>query len=303
MIPIQGVYTVLITPFGPQEELDEEGLRFLIKRQLQYGIEGIVILGTTGEAPTLNENEKKRVMSITREEIDPKKANLFVGTGSYATSQTIENTLKAQECGADGALIITPYYNKPSQEGLYRHFKAISEACSLPIVIYNNPGRTSTNLQNETLKRLMEIPSIVGIKESSGNISQISEVIEIAKQERPDFKVMSGDDNLTFPLLALGADGVFSVVSNLLPREIKQMVQSMASGDFEAARQRHYHLMPFIRAASIETNPIPIKAALKLSGLPAGDCRLPLCPLDPKNAAILEQVMPSCLTSHMSSCS
>ncbi|HEV8051772.1 MAG TPA: 4-hydroxy-tetrahydrodipicolinate synthase, partial [Parachlamydiaceae bacterium] len=216
----QGVYTALITPFTDEDLLDEDGLRLLIQRQITAGVDGIVFLGTTGEVPTLTGKEKERIIAIAKNDCS-QKASFIVGTGSYSTKKTVEDTLAAEKAGADGALIVTPYYNKPTQEGLFRHFKEITDATKLPIIIYNIAGRTGQNLQTDTLKRLMEIPSIVGIKEASGNISQINDVIGLARNYRPEFSVLSGDDALTFPLMALGGNGVISVISNILPKEVK----------------------------------------------------------------------------------
>lgn len=287
---LKGAYTALITPFDEKDELDEEGLRALIRMQIENGIDGIACLGTTGEAPTLNETEQKRIITIAREEIR-RPTFLMVGTGSYATSQTIKNTQRAEQLGADMALVVTPYYNKPTQEGLYLHFKAIANAVNIPVVIYNAPGRTAQNLQVDTLKRLAEISNIIGIKECAGSISQISDMIEAVRELRPSFSVMSGDDNTTLPLMALGGDGIISVVSNLLPREVKQLADTAAAGNFESARQIHYRLSPLFRAAFVETNPIPIKAAMNLAGFPSGPCRLPLCALRQENAALLAEIL------------
>lgn len=290
MLSVQGVYTVLITPFYNNGDLDEEGLRFLIRRQIEAGVEGVVCLGTTGECPTLTEEEQKRVVKICREETLGKIA-LIVGTGTYSTAHTIECTQMAQDFGADAALIVTPYYNKPTQEGLYLHYKAIAEAVTLPAIIYNIHYRTCQNLQTDTLKRLIDIPSIIGVKEASGNISQISDVIELSRRVRPDFSIMSGDDGLTFPLMALGGHGIFSVASNLVPDKVKALVDAAASGDYASARDQHYRLAPLFKAMFIETNPIPIKAAMNFCGLPAGNCRLPLCNLIPENALALQRVI------------
>ncbi len=290
MALLKGVHTALITPFGTQDRLDEEALRLLISRQIESGIDGITCLGSTGEAPTLSEEEQRRIITIARQEIHGPTL-LMVGTGSYATSQAIKNTRQAEQMGADMALIVTPYYNKPTQEGLYLHFKAIAEATSLPIVVYNVPGRTGQNLQLDTLRRLAEIPSIIGIKECAGSLSQISDIIEMIREVRPDFSVMSGDDNATLPLMALGGHGIISVVSNLLPKEVKALTEAAAAGDFATARQIHYRLAPLFRAAFCETNPIPIKAAMTLSDLPAGACRLPLCSLRPENVSMLARVL------------
>lgn len=290
MHSLKSVFTALITPFDQHNRLDEEGLRFLIQRQLAHNIDGIAVMGTTGEAPTLSEEETERVIQIAREEIDQDTV-FMVGTGSYDTKKTIKNTLVAQDLGADMALIVTPYYNRPTQEGLYRHFKAIAEATSLPIALYNIQGRTGQNLNTETLKRLIDIPSIIGIKEASGNISQISDVIELAHQKRSSFSVVSGDDALTLALMALGGQGIISVLSNLLPGEVKALTQSIERGNFDVAREMHYHLLPLVRALFIETNPIPIKVAMQHCGLPSGNCRLPLCDLSSENALKLKSIL------------
>lgn len=287
MKAFKGAYTALITPFTDEDELNEEGLIHLLQRQLSSAIDGVVLLGTTGESPTLSEKEKKRIIEIAKHEC--KQTSLIIGTGSYSTKQTIINTIAAEQAGADAALIVTPYYNKPTQEGFYQHFKAITEVTELPIIIYNIPGRCSQNLQTETLKRLLEFPTIVGVKEASGNISQINDVIELARQHRPEFSVLSGDDALTLPLMALGGHGVISVISNLLPKEVKELVDTIASGDFQTAQQLHYNLMPLIKMAFIETNPIPIKALHELHDLPAGKCRLPLCNLSEANYELLRK--------------
>lgn len=289
MVQLKGLYTAIITPFDSKGQLDQEGLRQNLRYQLEHAIDGIVVLGTTGEDPTLKPEEKQRVIEIAREEIQ-NKTTLIVGTGSYSTDLTIAATRKAQEIGADAALVVTPYYNKPTQEGLYRHFAAICEAVSLPICIYNIQGRTGQNLQTETVQRLMEFPSIIGVKEASGNILQINDVIECAKQNRPDFAILSGDDTLTLPLIALGGDGIFSVASNLLPGPLSQLVQSALAGDFNTARNWHYQLLPFFKALFIETNPIPIKMVMHLSGMAAGACRLPLCDLDPIHFYKLKEI-------------
>ena len=287
---LKGLYTVSVTPFDAEGKLDQEGFRQNLRYQLRHDVNGIVVLGTTGEAPTLNHQEKQTIIEIARAEIKD-KATLIVGTGSYSTELTIAATREAQEMGADGALIVTPYYNKPTQEGLYRHFAAIAKAVTLPICIYNIQGRTGQNLQTETLERLMDIPSIIGVKESSGSILQMHDVIATARQKRPDFRILSGDDVLTFPLIALGGHGIFSVVSNLIPKPIYNLVQAALNGDFSTAREWHYRLLPFFKVAFIETNPIPIKAAMQLVGMAAGDCRLPLCNLVPENLTQLKQIL------------
>ncbi len=287
---LQGVYTALTTPFTTDGQLDEKGLREHLRFQVRHGIDGIVVLGTTGESPTLSGEEKARIIEIAREETK-KKTQLLVGTGSYSTSQTILATKQAEQLGADAALIVTPYYNKPTQEGLYRHFEAICQATSLPICIYNIQGRTGQNLQTETLQRLTSLPAIIGVKEASGNVAQMSDVIEGISRRKKHFSVLSGDDALTLPLIALGGHGVISVVSNLIPGAIKSLVQAALNGDFVKAQEWHYQLLPLFKATFIETNPIPIKAALSLYGMAAGSCRLPLCDLLPHNYEQLANVL------------
>lgn len=286
----KGLYSVLVTPFDEHLELDEKGLQENIQFQIRERVQGIVVLGTTGEAPTLSSEEQDRIVLIAKEETSG-KVPLVVGTGSYSTSDTIKKTLKAKKLGADAVLIVTPYYNKPTQEGLYLHFKAIAEACDIPIIIYNIQGRTGQNLQTATLKRLAEIPSIVGVKEASGSVPQMMEVIATMREFRPGFKVLSGDDALTFPLMALGGHGVLSVVSNIIPRTLSEFVENLLQGNFSKAREMHYHLMPLFSAAFIETNPIPIKAAMRHLGYPAGGCRLPLCDLQPSSLDHLQRAM------------
>jgi 4-hydroxy-tetrahydrodipicolinate synthase len=287
---LKGLYTAIITPFDSHGKLDKEGLRCNLRYQLQHQVDGIVVLGTTGESPTLTSHEKQTIIEVALEEVKG-KATLMVGTGSYSTDMTIAETKKAKDMGADAALVVTPYYNKPTQEGLYRHFAALCQAVSFPICVYNIQGRTGQNLQTETLQRLMSFPSIIGVKEASGNIMQMNEVIEMAKQHRPHLSILSGDDALTLPLMALGGHGTISVVSNLLPNLLQNLVQATLNGDFASARDWHYQLLPLFKAAFIETNPIPIKAAMQLCGMAAGPCRLPLCDLASTSLNQLKQVL------------
>lgn len=287
---LEGLYTVMITPFDAQGKLDQEGLRRNLRYQIQHKVDGIVVLGTTGESPTLNSQEKQKVIEIALEEVKG-KATLLVGTGSYSTERTITETRQAQEMGADAALIITPYYNRPTQEGFYRHFEAICQATSIPLCVYNNQARTGQNLQTDTLKRLAHFPSIIGVKEASGSIMQINEVIDAFGKNQRNFTVMSGDDILTLPLMALGGHGIMSVASNLIPGPMLSFVQAALAGDFQQARAWHYQLFPLFKSIFIETNPIPIKAAMQLCGMAAGSCRLPLCDLSPMNLQHLKQIL------------
>lgn len=282
---MKGLFTAMITPFDPNGKLDEGGLRSNLRFQIKHKVDGVVLLGTTGEVPTLSSREKKRIIEIGAEET---KGNikLIIGTGSYSTERTIEDTKLAKALGADGALVVTPYYNKPTQEGLFRHYKALSEAVDFPILTYNIAGRTGLNILTETLQRIYQLPNIVGVKESSGNIFQIDEVIQSFASTQA-FSVLSGDDNMTFSLMSLGGHGVISVASNLIPQAMRNLVYACLAGDFKTARLQHQMLTPLFKSLFIETNPIPIKAAMQLCGMASGPCRLPLCELLPENQSKL----------------
>ncbi len=287
---LQGIYTVLVTPFDQENGLDEKGLRKNIQRQLEANVDGIVALGTTGETPTLKSKEKERIIEIVIEEVGG-KIPVVIGTGSYSTEKTIEDTLIAQNYGADAVLVVTPYYNKPTQEGIYRHFKTVANSTRLPLILYNHPGRVIQNIQLETLQRLMDIETIIGVKETAGSVSQMMEIIHLARCYRPEFKIVSGDDALTLPLIAMGGHGVFSVVSNLIPEQMKALVHTALSGNITLACAMHYQLFPLFQGANIETNPIPIKTAMNLWGQPAGGCRLPLCEMSLSNRQKLEVIL------------
>lgn len=278
---LKGTFTAMITPFR-EEELDEAGLVQNIHAQLAAEITGLLFLGTTGEEAALSEEEKERVMEIGVKEVKG-KALVLIGTGSNSTSLTIQKTKKAEALGADIALIVTPYYNKPTQEGIFRHFEAICHETKIPILVYNISGRCGVNIETETLLRIASLPNIIGVKEASGNIGQIADVIQLVRGRYPDFAVLSGDDGVTLPLIALGGGGVVSVASNLFPAQMASLVKAALRGDFGEARKYHEELMPWFRFEFIESNPIPIKEAMRLSGLPSGRCRLPLTGLMPKN--------------------
>lgn len=289
---IKGVYTALITPFLENGDLDKEGLVELIQRQIDYKIDGILLLGTTGESPTITPEERRAIITLGRK-IIPKSTCFMVGTGSNSTTHTIELTREAKDLGADAALVVSPYYNRPTQEGLYQHYAALAKSVDLPLVVYNIQARTGQNIATDTLRKLSDIPSIVGVKEASGNLSQISEVIELMRKLRPDFSVMSGDDSLILPVMALGGVGVYSVISNLMPFHVKFLVELIENNEYENARKMFYDMMPLIRTMFIETNPSPLKAAMNLSDLPAGPCRLPLSPLTEENHKKLQQIFES----------
>lgn len=289
----KGTYTALVTPFR-ENQLDEAGLIQLIRRQIEAGITGLLILGATGEPATLTEVEQRRVIEITVKEAKG-KAVIMVGTGSASTARAIEKTKRAQDLGADCALIVTPYYNKPTQEGIFRHFEAITEHVNIPIMIYNAPGRTGVNIETSTFLRLAALPYIAGVKECSGNLAHTADIVQVVAGQYPAFAVMSGDDGLALPMMALGATGLISVTSNLFPKQMITLVNSGLHFQFQECRKMHEQLLPFFRLAFIETNPIPIKAAMQLCNLPAGECRLPLYKMKPGNSqqlAMLLEKMP-----------
>ncbi len=291
---MKGAYTALVTPFDENLKVDFDGFEELLHYQIEGNIDGVVVLGTTGEAPTLTPEEQEELIKRAVKIVKGKKM-LLIGTGSYSTEETLKKTKRAEAFGADAALIITPYYNKPTQEGIYQHFKKINDHVGIPILLYNHQGRTGQNIQTDTLKRMMEFKNIIGVKEASGNTSQMMEVIENA----PDnFSVLSGDDLLTFPLIALGGHGVVSIVSNLIPSEIKKLCDLALSGNIEEARKLHYELLPLFRGAFLETNPSPIKFLMNERGLPSGGLRLPLVSVQNETAQKLRELwLPETLTS------
>jgi 4-hydroxy-tetrahydrodipicolinate synthase len=281
-----GAIVAIVTPFK-NGKVDEEALRQLIEEQIAAGTDGIVPCGTTGESTTLSHEEHDRVIEITIDAVK-KRIPVIAGTGSNSTAEALRLTRHAWEAGADGALLVCPYYNRPTQEGLYQHFRTIAEQVPIPIIVYNISSRTGTNMFTETLARLAKIPNIVGVKEASGSMKQMSDVIHLCG---PDFIVLSGDDIFTLPLLALGGKGVISVISNVVPGDMAGMVDAFAAGDLEKARALHFRMSPLIDALFIETNPIPVKVALEMMGKIDAELRLPLCPMAEKNEAVLRKVM------------
>ena len=284
----KGAITAIVTPFTEKGDLDEESLRKLADFQIKSDIDGVVPCGTTGESPTLDYEEHEKVIEIV---IDAAKGRVPViaGTGSNSAREAIEMTKKAADAGADASLQVCPYYNKPTQEGLYRHFSSIANAVDIPIIIYNIQGRTGVNMETPTLARLVnEHSNIVGVKEASGNISQMMDVISTLPK---NFTVLSGDDNLTLPLMVLGGKGVISVASNIAPKEMHELTQFALNGDFEKARKMHYELLPLFKGIFIETNPIPIKAALAMKGMINESYRLPMCEMKSENKEKLRQIL------------
>ncbi len=270
----EGTYTALITPFI-DNLLDRDGLRRLIQFQIAGGVDGLVILGTTAETPTLSVSEKHAIIAITLEEVNG-RIPVIAGVGSYSTQETIDQALSAERMGVDGLLVVAPYYNRPTQEGLFRHFEAVAEAVHTPIIVYNIQGRTGVNIETDTLARIAELPNIVGVKEASGNIGQANDVIHTIAMQRPEFCVLSGDDAMALAMIAQGGHGVISVISNLVPRETSVMIRAALSGDHGTAKELHHRLYPVYKGAFLESNPVPIKTAMGMQGLPAGEVRLPL---------------------------
>lgn len=269
-----GSLVAIVTPFS-KGKFDEKAMAELIEFHIAHGTHGIVPCGTTGESATLTPEEHERVVTFTVEVVN-RRIPVIAGTGSNSTDEAITFTKHAKAIGADAALLITPYYNKPPQEGLYRHFAAVAKAVDLPQILYNIPGRTSINMLPATVSRLSEIPNIVGIKEGSGSLQQVSEIIQRA---RPGFLMLSGDDPLTLPMIALGGKGVITVTANVAPTDMANMVNAALEGNYEKARLLHYKLAPLFEALFLETNPIPVKAALAMMGKMSEEVRLPLTPL------------------------
>ncbi len=282
----EGSYVAIVTPFK-NGKVDATALKGLVEFHIEKGTSGIVPCGTTGESATLNHQEHEEVVRILVNTSNG-RVPVLAGTGSNATHEAIELTLSAERLGADGALLITPYYNKPTQEGLYLHFSAVAEATKLPVVLYNVPSRTAINMLPATVARLSKIKNIVGIKEASGNLVQVSEIIASCG---PDFSVISGEDALTWPILALGGKGVISVTANLVPDKFARLCKAAGEGDIETARSLHYELMKLNDIMFIETNPIPVKAALAVMGKVDNEFRAPLCPPSDESLEKLKSVL------------
>jgi 4-hydroxy-tetrahydrodipicolinate synthase len=281
-----GSIVAIVTPFR-NGKVDEEAYRELIEFQIQNGTSAIVPCGTTGESATLSVEEHTRVIDIALDTVK-KRVPVIAGTGGNSTSEAIELTAHAKKMGTDATLQVAPYYNKPTQEGLYRHFKAIAEAVPLPQVVYNIPGRTGVNMLPQTVARLAELPEVVAIKEASGDLGQMAEIVRLAGDK---ITLLSGDDNMTLPVLAIGGKGVISVVANIVPKDSADMVAAWEKGDVAGARAMYYKLLPLCQAMFYETNPIPVKTALARMGKIDGEMRLPLCPMAPANLEKLEKAL------------
>ncbi len=282
----KGSIVAIVTPFK-DGKVDEEAYRQLIEFQIENGTSAIVPCGTTGESATLKVEEHARVIDIAVEAVN-KRVPVIAGTGGNSTSEAIELTQHAKEVGADATLQVTPYYNKPTQEGLYQHFKAIAKAVPLPQVLYNVPGRTSVNMLPETVARLAELPEVVAIKEASGNIAQMADVVRLAGDK---ITLLSGDDNLTLPVLSIGGAGVVSVVANIVPRDTADLVKAWEEGRIDEAKGLFFKLLPLCQAMFFETNPIPVKTSLALMGKIQDEMRLPLYPMAPANLEKLKKAL------------
>ncbi len=282
----QGVFTALVTPFR-DGAVDERALHDLVEQQIGAGVDGLVPCGSTGEAATLSHAEHRRVIEVVVT-ASRGRVPVLAGTGSNSTSEALALTRHAKEAGADGALLISPYYNKPTQEGILAHFAHIAREAAFPLVVYNIPGRTASNILPATMARLADVEQIVGVKEASGDLHQVSEVVA---QCREGFLVLAGDDALTLPILAVGGHGVISTTSNVAPSEMVELVRAFRAGELVRAREAHYRLLPLMDALFTETNPIPVKTALAMRGLVREEIRLPLTPLSQPNKGRLQVAM------------
>jgi len=284
---LTGAHTALVTPMNRDGSIDEKALRELVDYQIANGISGLVPVGTTGESPTLSHEEHHKVIDIVIDQTN-KRVPVIAGTGSNSTREAIDLTRHAKKAGADVSLQVAPYYNKPSQEGFYRHFMSIVEAVGLPIIVYNIQGRTGKNIENSTMLRLAEHPLIIGVKEASGSIPQ---VMNLAEKKPDSFDIVSGDDNLTLPIIAVGGVGVISVASNIIPQEMSNLVKAAVAGNMEEARRMHYRLLPLFRAEFADTNPIPIKYMCAARGMLEENYRLPLCPMEDSLKSMVRDIM------------
>lgn len=299
MIKLRGAYTAMVTPMNSDGSVDFDGFRRNVVFQLEGGIDGIAPLGTTGETPCLEEDEEDKIIRIAVEEVKKynektgKKIPVIIGAGSNCTKDAVRYTKRAKDLGADVALVVAPYYNKPSKEGIFRHFEAVSKI-GIPVLVYNIQGRTGINIPTDVLARIADLPNICGVKEASGNVNQMMDVIATVKAKHPDFAVLSGDDSLTLPLIGVGGDGIVSVVSNLAPGLVAKMAGEALSGNMDEARKLHYRLYPLFKAAFVDGNPTSIKYAMNLKSLPAGSVRLPLVEITAEAKKVVQAALEEC---------
>ena len=298
----KGAFTALITPMNTDGSVDFDGFRKNVKYQLEQGIDGLVPLGTTAETPTLDEkpgSEEDKIIEIVFDEVrkfektSGKKIPVIIGAGSNNTKDAVAYCERAKKAGADAALVVTPYYNKPSKEGIFQHFAAVSKV-GIPVIVYNIAGRTGLNIPTDLLARIAELPNIAGVKEASGSVPQMMEVIGQIKNKKPDFAILSGDDALTLPLVAAGGDGVISVASNMIPKLMHELTEAALKGDFAKARELHYRLAPFFKAEFCDGNPSSIKYAMNCKGMPSGTLRLPLVEVTEEAKKTIEKAIKDC---------
>lgn len=280
----KGSYVAIVTPFK-KGKIDEKKFRELVEFQIKNGIDGIVPAGCTGEAATLNHEEQKRLMKLACEIVN-KRVSVIAGGGSNSTEEAVSLTRYAKKVGCDGVLSITPYYNKPTPEGQYRHYETIARKADIPILLYNVPSRTGISMKPETVARLSKMKNIVAIKEASGSLDQVSQILSLC-----GITVLSGDDSLTLPMMVVGAMGVVSVVANIVPQEVHDMVAAFMDGDVEESRRLHYRILPLCKAMFIETNPLPVKTSMRMLKRLNGEFRLPLCPMEKENETKLKKVL------------
>lgn len=284
----KGSITAIATPFDKEDKVDENALKRLVEFQIENGTDGIVPCGTTGESPVLNYVEHEQVIEICVRAVK-KRIPVIAGTGSNSTQEAIEMSLSAKKIGADGLLLVSPYYNRPTQKGLYLHFKAIADRVDLPIVLYNIASRTGVNIEPQTIARLsQDCKNIIAVKEASGSLDQMSQIIALCGKK---MVMLSGDDSLTLPQMAIGGEGVISVVANIIPKDVKAMVTAFNKGEIVEARRLHYKMLALIKVIFIETNPIPVKTALSLMGLCGPNLRLPMCEMGPENLVKLKAAL------------
>jgi len=281
-----GALSALITPFR-DGAVDERALREIVEWQIQSGVDGVVACGSTGESATLTHAEHQQVIKAVVDQAR-KRVPVLAGTGSNATAEAIRLTVFAREVRADGALMISPYYNKPTQEGIYKHYKAVAASADLPIIVYNIPGRTGSNILPETFARLCDVKQVVGIKEASGSMDQVSDILRLCGDR---LTILSGDDSATLPLMAIGAKGVIATITNVMPREMHELAAAALADDFQRAREIHFKMLPLMRALFQETNPIPVKQACAYLGKSTNEVRMPLTPMSPAPAEKLRSVM------------
>ena len=284
---LQGVYTALVTPFS-NGKIDWKAFETLLENQVAGKVAGVVPVGTTGESPTLSTEEHIQVIARTVEIING-RCQVIAGTGANSTEEAIHLTREAKAAGADASLQVTPYYNKPTQEGIYRHFTTIADQTGLPVVLYNVPGRAGVPIATETIARLSSHPLMVAVKEAGGSVDRVSEILDLC-----DITVLSGDDSLTLPMISVGAKGIISVASNLIPGELTAMVEAALAGDFKTAREAHRKYYPLFRNLFIESNPIPVKAAMGMTGAITPEYRLPLCEMSAPHAEVLKKTLQDC---------